>query len=199
MVWKVREKSDLRSLCWSRDNIREQTIVVRMSTDLETWNAWKNQGIGNRPLKFREFAQKSRSLPQHAKSQGKVREFCSVRVIFSQFEDSNFENFLREYAPRPPTWFRTHMKVKSWSGKSGRCQGGVREKSGNSIPSGKWKPWVVFCDYCFFYCCNPALLVAYSRVAKCHFIKKCKFILSSVVLLFLGRFEETYLGYISFF
>ena len=33
------------------------------------------------------------------KSQGKVREFCCVKLIFSQYEHPNFENFLGEHAP----------------------------------------------------------------------------------------------------
>ena len=35
------------------------------------------------------------------KSQGKVREFCCLKFIYSQVEDPNFENFLGELAPRP--------------------------------------------------------------------------------------------------
>ena len=35
------------------------------------------------------------------KSHGKVKEFCCVKFIFSQFEHPNFENFLGEHAPDP--------------------------------------------------------------------------------------------------
>ena len=36
-------------------------------------------------------------MPQNSPNQGKVREFRWVKFIFSQFEDSNFENFLGEH------------------------------------------------------------------------------------------------------
>ena len=36
---------------------------------------------------------KSGNLRQNSKCQGKVREFCCLKFIFSQVEDPNFENF----------------------------------------------------------------------------------------------------------
>ena len=45
--------------------------------------------------------EKSGIFEKHEKS-GKVREFCCVKLIFSQSERLDFENFLREYALRPP-------------------------------------------------------------------------------------------------
>ena len=51
-----------------------------------------------------ENPEKSGNLKETSESQGicdrilKVREFCCLKYIFSQVEDSNFENFLREHA-----------------------------------------------------------------------------------------------------
>ena len=47
-----------------------------------TWKTWKCQG-------------KYHKIP-------KVREFCCVKSIFSQFEDPYFENFIGEHAHIPP-------------------------------------------------------------------------------------------------
>ena len=61
-----------------------------------------------------ENLEKLGNLKETSESQGicdkipKVREFCGLTFIFSQFENPNFENFLGEHDPRPPKWFRTH-------------------------------------------------------------------------------------------
>ena len=59
-----------------------------------------------------ENVEKSGNLPESQgiclKRQGicdriqKVREFCCLKFIFSQIEDTKFENFLGEHTPRPP-------------------------------------------------------------------------------------------------
>ena len=49
-----------------------------------------------------ENLEKSGNLRQNSKSQRKVREFCCLKLIFSQVEDPNFEYFLGEDVPRPP-------------------------------------------------------------------------------------------------
>ena len=71
-----------------------------------------------------ENLEKSGNLKETSESQGicqksqgicnripKVREFCCLKFIFSQVEDPNFENFLGEYALRPPKWSWTHSRV----------------------------------------------------------------------------------------
>ena len=49
-----------------------------------------------------EFALKVREFVTEFQEMGKVREFCCLKVIFRQVKDPNFENCLREHAPRPP-------------------------------------------------------------------------------------------------
>ena len=71
-----------------------------------------------------ENLEKSGNLKETSESQGiclksqgicekfpKVREFCCLKLIFSQVEDPNFENFLGEHAPRLPKWSRTHGRA----------------------------------------------------------------------------------------
>ena len=49
---------------------------------------------------------------KNKKSQGKVREFCCVKFIFSQCEHPTFEIFLEDYASRPPlAVLDTHKKL----------------------------------------------------------------------------------------
>ena len=51
-------------------------------------------------------------LKKNKKSQGKDREICCVKFIFSQPEVSNFKNFLGEYAPKfPQTVLDTHKNL----------------------------------------------------------------------------------------
>ena len=76
----------------------EVKFLNRVVTDLENLEM---SGNLKRLLKVREFVQKSENLRQKSKSQGQSGNFC-LKLIFSQVEDPNFENFLREHAPRPP-------------------------------------------------------------------------------------------------
>ena len=74
---------------------------------------------------------KSRNLRQNSTSQGKVKEFCCLKFIFSQVEDPNFETFLGEHAK----WSQTHGRAYTGLEKSGK-----KGKSGNFILSGKLHP-----------------------------------------------------------
>ena len=76
-----------------------------------TWKTWKSQEFERDLLKSGNLPKKSGTLRQNSKSHGKVREFCCLKFIFSQVEDPNFEIFLREHAPRPPKWSRTHGRA----------------------------------------------------------------------------------------
>ena len=69
-----------------------------------------------KPGNFREFQCKG-------KSQGKVREFCCVELIFSQSEHPNFENFLWEHAPDPLNSLGHTQEFNRSREKSGKCQG----------------------------------------------------------------------------
>ena len=110
-----------------------------------------------KPGNVREFrckekkSGKSQGIFKNKKSQGKVMEFCCVKLIFSQSEHHNFENFLVEHAPRPlSTVLDTHKKlVVVWKS---------QEKSGNFIPSGDWTPCV--CHETFIPCflCSIAMI-----------------------------------------
>ena len=55
-----------------------------------------------------------------------------MKFIVSQFEDLNFENFLREHAPVPSV-NGLGLTVEFKTGK-------VVEKSGNLVSFGEWKP-----------------------------------------------------------
>ena len=70
--------------------------IIRVATDLKVrefeWDLWKS---GKLP-------KKSGNLGHISKRQGKVREFCCLKFIFSQVKNPNFENFLGEHAPRLP-------------------------------------------------------------------------------------------------
>ena len=91
---------------------------------------WKT----GKPGKVREFQwdfsksgnlpKKSENLRQNSKRQGKVREFCCLKFIFSQVEEPNFKNCQGEHAPRPPKWSQTYGRALLWSSeKSGKRQG----------------------------------------------------------------------------
>ena len=79
-----------------------------------TWKTWK-------PGKVREFQwdfsksgnlpKKSENLRQNSKRQGKVREFCCLKFIFSQVEEPNFKNCQGEHAPRPPNGLRLMVEL----------------------------------------------------------------------------------------
>ena len=67
--------------------------VSRVATDLENL------------VKFREFERdlcKSRNLPKTVSD--RILEFCCLKFIFSQSEDSSFENGLGEHAPISLKW-----------------------------------------------------------------------------------------------
>ena len=89
----LRVATDLESL----ENLEKSGNLKETSESLRI--CLKSQGICDRIPKVRE---KSGNLRQNSKSQGKVREFCCLKFIFSQVEDPNFEKFLGEHAPRPP-------------------------------------------------------------------------------------------------
>ena len=102
----------------------------RVATDLENL---EKSGNLKETSESQGICLKSQGICDRIPSQGKVREFCCMKFIFSQVEDPNSKNFLGEHTPDPPKWFRTHGGALSWSGK-------VREKSGNFMLPGKWQP-----------------------------------------------------------
>ena len=55
---------------------------------------------------------KSGNVLKNKENQGKVREFCSVKLLFSQSEHPNYENFLGEHAPDPPKQCWTHIRIQ---------------------------------------------------------------------------------------
>ena len=65
----------------------------------------------------------SGNLRQNSKSQGKVREFCCLKFIFSQVEDPNFETFLGECPPRPLNGLGITVEPNLGLEKSGKRQG----------------------------------------------------------------------------
>ena len=98
-------------------------IIVRVTTDLEK-------------------LEKSENLKESSESQGiclksqricnripKAREFCCLKLIFSQVEDSYFVNFLGEHVQTPLNGLGPIVELNF----------GL-EKSWKFILSGKWQP-----------------------------------------------------------
>ena len=73
--------------------------------------------------------EKSGNLKETPESHGicdripKVREVCCLKFIFSQVEGPNFENFLREHAPRPLNSLGITAKLHLGLEKSGKSEG----------------------------------------------------------------------------
>ena len=89
----------------------------RVSTDLE--NLEKSRNL-KQNCESQRICQK---IPQNSQSQEKVTEFCCIKLIFSQFKNHNFENFLGEHASTSPVnglelkvEFNPSLK-KSWKSK----------------------------------------------------------------------------------
>ena len=92
-------------------NLNVQVVSVLQSIEIQhqifcnlqsgcpaTWKTRKCQGI---PMQEEKVREKSGNLNKNKESQGKVREFCCVKFIFSQSGHRNFETFLGG-APGPP-------------------------------------------------------------------------------------------------
>ena len=78
---------------------------------------------------------KSGNLQQNSKIQGKVKEFCCLKFIFSQVEDPSFENFLGKLPQTPLNGLGPTVELNL----------GL-EKSGNVILSGKWQPCEIYAN-----------------------------------------------------
>ena len=73
------------------NTIMNGRAIYRVSADLESLENLKKSG------NFPEKSEKSHKIPKSVK----VREFCFVKFIFSQFEVLNFQSFLGEHVLTP--------------------------------------------------------------------------------------------------
>ena len=124
----------------ARNGIRVNTIapgklqlfILPFLGQMQPDDSWQGCHWPGKPGKVREFERdlwksgnlpkKSRNLRQNSESQGKVREFCCLKCIFSQVEDHNFENFLGEHAPRPLNGLGLTLELDISLEKSGKSQ-----------------------------------------------------------------------------
>ena len=60
---------------------------------------------------YLENLEMSRNFNARRRSQGRVKEFCCVKFIFSQSEHLNSEHFLRENAPDHPKQSLTYIRI----------------------------------------------------------------------------------------
>ena len=102
-----------------------------------TGKALKSQRIWNRPLKVREYSQKSKYSPQTSKRQGKFRELCCLKKSYSFCANLSFLILKVFWKSMPPGPLNGLGLTVDFGVSLEMCKG----KSRNSISSGDWKLW----------------------------------------------------------
>ena len=131
----------------------------RAATDLE--NPEKSGNLKETSESQGICLKRSGNSRQNSRSQGKVREFCCLKFIFSQVKNPNFENFLGEHAPRPPYGLGLKVELNLGLEKSGKSRGFHIVWNVATLPQflkSLWRSFLEVCPRCFgmfVTYCNP--------------------------------------------